>query len=116
MSKKDPRKARQSGLNMSPQAFMISASLSDGPKHGYAIKKQLAADTQGKVDMSYGTLYQNLNQMQDAGLIHHLNSSVSHGRIQKTYCLTDQGKASFNEQADIIKSLFNTKERREKQE
>jgi len=37
--------------------FHVLLALSDGEKHGYAILKEVAEQTQGEVRLSAGTLY-----------------------------------------------------------
>jgi DNA-binding MarR family transcriptional regulator len=42
---------------LTPALFHVLLSLADGEKHGYAILKEVAARTDGKVVLSTGTLY-----------------------------------------------------------
>jgi DNA-binding PadR family transcriptional regulator len=44
-------------------------ALSQSEKHGYAIMKQVEADSDGRVSMGPGTLYGSLKRMLDAGLV-----------------------------------------------
>jgi DNA-binding PadR family transcriptional regulator len=54
---------------LTPAVFHILLALSSGERHGYAIMKQVEADTQGKVSMGPGTLYGSLKRMLDVGLV-----------------------------------------------
>src|SRR5215216_1766072 len=54
---------------LTPAVFHILLALSSGERHGYAIMKQVEADSQGKVTMGPGTLYGSLKRMLDAGLV-----------------------------------------------
>ncbi|MDX2004135.1 MAG: PadR family transcriptional regulator [Meiothermus sp.] len=54
---------------LTPAVFHILLALSGGERHGYAIMKQVEADSQGKVSMGPGTLYGSLKRMLDAGLV-----------------------------------------------
>ena len=47
----------------------ILLALAGGERHGYAIMKQVDADSHGKVKMGPGTLYGSIARMIDAGLI-----------------------------------------------
>jgi DNA-binding PadR family transcriptional regulator len=49
--------------------FHILLALVDGEKHGYAIMKDVEAQTSGHIKMGPGTLYGSLKRMQTAGLI-----------------------------------------------
>jgi DNA-binding PadR family transcriptional regulator len=54
---------------LTPAVFHILLALAEGPRHGYAIMKQVEADSEGKVKMGAGTLYGSLKRMLDAGLV-----------------------------------------------
>ncbi len=56
-------------LPLTPAVFQILLVLADGERHGYAIMKEVEADSQGKVKMGPGTLYGSLGRMLEAGLI-----------------------------------------------
>ena len=103
MSKK---KQRKSGFKLSQQEFMISASLVDTPKHGYAIAKRISDNTEGQVKFSPGTLYGNINTMLDAGLIKLDSKQEKSGRMRKLYGLTQTGRANYFGQAKIFKSFI----------
>jgi DNA-binding PadR family transcriptional regulator len=53
----------------SSRSVLILASLADAERHGYAIKKDVAARTQGDVRLGSTTLYRLLAQLLDEGLI-----------------------------------------------
>ena len=50
-------------------ALLILASLADGDRHGYAIKKDVAERSGGEVKLGSTTLYRLLGQLLDRGLI-----------------------------------------------
>ena len=54
---------------LTPAVLHILLALSVQERHGYAIMKQVEADSQGKVKMGPGTLYGSLGRMLEAGLI-----------------------------------------------
>jgi DNA-binding PadR family transcriptional regulator len=56
-------------LPLTPPVFHILVALSDGERHGYAIMRQVAADTDGSLQLGPGTLYGCLKRMLSAGLI-----------------------------------------------
>lgn len=55
--------------HLTPAVFHILLALSKEERHGYAIMKQVEADSEGKVKMGPGTLYGSIKRMLDAGLI-----------------------------------------------
>ena len=59
----------QAGAPLTPAVLHILLALSTQERHGYAIMKQVEADSQGKVKMGPGTLYGSIGRMIDAGLI-----------------------------------------------
>jgi DNA-binding PadR family transcriptional regulator len=56
-------------LPLTPAVFHILVALSDGERHGYAILRQVAADTDGSLQLGPGTLYGCLKRMLTARLI-----------------------------------------------
>jgi DNA-binding PadR family transcriptional regulator len=54
---------------LTPAVFHILLALADGEKHGYAIMKDVEAQTGGQLKMGPGTLYGSIKRMLAAGLI-----------------------------------------------
>ena len=54
---------------LTPAVFHILLALADGEKHGYAIMKDVEAQTSGQVKMGPGTLYGSIKRMLAASLI-----------------------------------------------
>ena len=54
---------------LSLAVFHILLSLGGGERHGYAIKREVAARTQGKLKLGPGVLYGSINKMLELGLI-----------------------------------------------
>ena len=44
-------------LPLTPPVFHILVALSDGERHGYAIMRRVAEDTDGALQLGPGTLY-----------------------------------------------------------
>ncbi|HRQ36631.1 MAG TPA: PadR family transcriptional regulator [Chloroflexota bacterium] len=85
-------------LPLREPTFFILLSLAEGEKHGYAIIKDVAALSGGKVSLSTGTLYEALARLLDQALIERVESggspddaSVHPGRPRKAYRLTPKG-------------------------
>src|SRR6476661_4888488 len=65
------RKAQTSDelLPLTPAVFHILVALSEGERHGYAIMRQVAEDTDDSLQLGPGTLYGCLKRMLSAKLI-----------------------------------------------
>ncbi|MGD0541142.1 MAG: PadR family transcriptional regulator [Tepidisphaeraceae bacterium] len=59
----------QSLLPLTPAVFQILLALSDQERHGYAIMREVAAQTNGQLHLGPGTLYGCLKRMLRAGLV-----------------------------------------------
>lgn len=57
------------GRSPSHHSLLILASLAEGERHGYAIKKDVARRTDGEVRLGSTSLYRLLAQLLDDGLI-----------------------------------------------
>lgn len=67
-----PLRDRSAAIDMtplSPAIFHILLSLGEGERHGYAIKREIAARTQGKLKLGPGVLYGSISKMLEQGLI-----------------------------------------------
>src|ERR671927_2027486 len=64
-----PHPSPDSQLPLPPATFHILIALADGDRHGYAIIQDIAARTDGELQMSAGTLYRSIQRMQEQGLI-----------------------------------------------
>ena len=56
-------------LTLTPPVFHLLVALSDGERHGYALMRQVAEDTDGTLRLGPGTLYGCLQRMLNASLI-----------------------------------------------
>jgi len=54
---------------LKPADFHILLALSDGPRHGYGIMKEVERESSGGVSLEIGSLYRLLGRLLDAGLI-----------------------------------------------
>lgn len=55
-------------LPLTPAMFHVLVALADEPRHGYAIIKDVAARTHGKVELGTGTLYGIVKRLLAEGL------------------------------------------------
>jgi DNA-binding PadR family transcriptional regulator len=54
---------------LSPAVFHILLSLAEGERHGYALKREIALRTGGRLKLGPGVLYGSINKMLELGLI-----------------------------------------------
>ena len=88
---------------LTPAVLHILLALAPQERHGYAIMKQVEADTEGNVKMGPGTLYGALSRMVKSGLV-----TESEGRIDPAlddqrriyYRITQAGRAALAEELE----------------
>ena len=76
--------------------MLLLAALSDGPRHGYAVKEALREGSGGRFDLPTGTVYPALHRLEAAGLISG-SWSVADGRRRRSYRLTPAGQRRLAE-------------------
>ena len=77
-----------------PAEFRVLLALADGSKHGHAIKLDIRARTEGRVDMGPGTLYGAMKRLVERGWIREEAAPPGEegdGR-RKFYGLTEEGR------------------------
>ena len=87
--------------------FFILLSLSPGPKHGYAILKEVEILSEGRVMLSTGTLYGAIKRLLDRDWIKRVTDPIpnSTDRERKAYALTKQGRRVLNAEIQRLKRL-----------
>jgi DNA-binding PadR family transcriptional regulator len=87
-----------SRLPLREPTFFILLSLSPGPKHGYAILKEVESLSEGRVKLSTGTLYGAIKRLLDRGWICRVDDPIpnSTDRERKAYDLTELGRRVLN--------------------
>lgn len=83
-------------LPLTPAMFQVLVALADGEKHGYAVLKEIARRTDGKVRLRAGTLYAVIRRCVDDGLIQESaerpDPALDDVR-RRYYRITDRGRA-----------------------
>ena len=72
-------------LPLTPPVFHVLVALADGDKHGYAILKEVADRTAGKVHLSSGTLYAIIKRLLQDGLIDEIDERPDHDDQRRRY-------------------------------
>ncbi|HEY3475116.1 MAG TPA: PadR family transcriptional regulator [Anaerolineales bacterium] len=82
-------------LPLSPAIFYILLALPDGPKHGYAIMKEVEEMTEGKITLGPGSLYGSIKRLLKDKLIaetDHRPIRALDDERRRYYQLTDYGR------------------------
>ncbi len=99
----------QSNLPLTETTLYILLSLAPGPRHGYAIMKDVRALSRNRVELSTGTLYSALKRLLDQNWIRRTEdpdpSAANSGRNRKVYVLTNLGTNILQAEVDRLQSL-----------
>jgi DNA-binding PadR family transcriptional regulator len=74
--------------------LLLLAALLDGPKHGYALKKQTGLIT-GKREMHNNLVYPLLKRFVHEGWVRQYESAGQRGQTREVYSLTSKGKQAL---------------------
>ena len=88
---------------LSEAVFLILTSLAEGPKHGYAILKDVAEVSNGRVELSTGTLCGALRRLLDAGWIERYLERAE--RDRQAYRLSATGRAALEGEAARLRTF-----------
>ena len=101
----------KSFLPLTEATLFILMSLSQGPKHGYAILKDVQQISQGRINFSTGTLYGALKRLLEQGWIkrnaEQAEIAEETGQSRKDYELTPLGKKVMNSEIERMENLVN---------
>lgn len=88
------REDRVAGLTTG--GYYILAALSERPRHGYGIMRDLHDVTDGRVRLGVGTLYENLKRLLDHGLVERAGEEdVGRSQPRKLYRITGAGRRAL---------------------
>jgi DNA-binding PadR family transcriptional regulator len=98
----------QNLLPLREPTFFILLSLAAGPRHGYAILKDVERISQDRVSLSTSTLYTAIKRLQELEWISREEDSSSRegGRERKIYSLTDIGRRVLTADTARLNSLL----------
>lgn len=113
-----PLKDDSSDSPLSPAVFHILLSLAEGERHGYAIKREIAQRTGGKLKLGPGALYGSINKLLELGWIEESQDRPDahlDDERRRYYRLTGAGRkaaqaeaARMRELADLAAARFRT--------
>jgi DNA-binding PadR family transcriptional regulator len=90
---------------LTPAMFHVLLALAGGKLHGYAIAKEVARHTDGKVRMGPGTLYGTLQRLLDQGWIAVSDAPDDVDERRRYYRLTGLGKRTLEEEVQRMEML-----------
>lgn len=105
----DHSKGLDAVLPLTPTVYHVLVSLASGPRHGYAIAKEVEELTEGRIVMGPGTLYGSLQRMQHLGLIEEAANPGEdglHARRRRYHKMTPLGSAALRaESARLFRTV-----------
>src|ERR1700683_3654629 len=96
-------------LPLPAAVFHILIALAGHDRHGYSIMQDVAARTEGKVQLSAGTLYSSIRRMLEQGLIEELAESpdpLSTDERRRYYRITRFGKRAAAVEVQRLNALL----------
>jgi DNA-binding PadR family transcriptional regulator len=102
-------------LPLSSVQFEILVCLADGERHGYAIKREIADRTGGRMELGPGSLYGAIKKLTGDGLIEeseHRPEAHLDDERRRYYRLTPEGRAVLKAEAARLRSLVELAETR----
>jgi DNA-binding PadR family transcriptional regulator len=108
MSRSSKRGA-ESYLPLTPGRFHVLVALAAGDKHGYAILKEVAHQSEGRVRFSTSTLYSVIDRLQEDGLIEESGDrpdSALDDERRRYYRLTELGVGVVRAEAARLEPML----------
>jgi DNA-binding PadR family transcriptional regulator len=91
-------------IALSEPVLLVLLSLAEQPRHGYSILKDIESMSDGRVQLSTGTLYGALRRLLDDGWIERVEEDNA-PRDRRTYRLTTRGRRSLQIEIDRMRHL-----------
>jgi DNA-binding PadR family transcriptional regulator len=90
---------------LTPVVFHILLALSEGPRHGYGILKDVLDQTGGRVRLGPGTLYGSLQRLMDQGLVEEAATPAGADERRRYYRLHRSGRAALDAEVERLDAL-----------
>jgi len=99
----DPR----SMLPLTHLSYHVMLAIADAPLHGYGIIKEVAARTDGTMELEAGTLYAGIKRMNDEGLLEGAPQPQEGADSRRRYYrLTDFGRDVLGAESQRLANLL----------
>ena len=102
------RPARETCGPLKPAAFLLLVSLAGGDRHGYALRKEVAARSEGTVRLGPASLYRTIATLLESGLIEESGRRPApdvDDERRRYYRITDRGRHALRDEARRLESL-----------
>lgn len=100
-----PGRAADELLPLTHIVYHILLSIGDGDKHGYAIIKDLAARTDGRLELEAGTLYAAIKRMRDEELIAEVPAPTGTDSRRRCYSITSFGRDVLTKESRRLEAM-----------
>jgi DNA-binding PadR family transcriptional regulator len=107
--RRDPADS-QAHLPLAPAVYQILLALADGERHGYAIRQEIAAVTNGQIRIGPGNLYRTLRGLDQQGLVEESDErpdAASDDARRRYYRLTAYGQAVLIAETHRLAQVLN---------
>lgn len=98
---------------LTPVVFHILLALSDGPRHGYGILKDVLEQTDGRVRLGPGTLYGSLQRLMDQGWVEETSAPPGTDERRRYYRLHRDGRAALDAEVRRMAALVRVAQARQ---
>ena len=102
-------------LPLTSTAFHMLVALANGPRHGYAVAREVEELTDGRIGMGPGTLYGSLQRMVGSDLIEEADNpgeSGLHAERRRYYRITPLGSAALRSESErLLRAVHLAQER-----
>lgn len=102
-------------LPLNPRVFAILLSLLEGPAHGYGLKTDVEARSDGAVTLDPGSLYRSIARLVEDGIVEEVptpRALEGEDARRKYYGLTALGRAVVQAEASRLDALLDGTARR----
>ena len=84
--------------------LIVLQTLTQGPRHGFAVSRSIRARSDGVLDLQDAALYQALHRMEESGWVEAEWGISEKGKRAKYYRLTHAGERQLEREADFWRS------------
>ena len=90
---------------LTPAALHILMALSRSDLHGYGIKKAVEEQTEGRLRLGPGTLYEGIHRMEADGWIREVEGPETRGKPRRYYRVTEEGRRRMEDELQRLDQI-----------
>ncbi len=90
---------------LTPVVFHILLALSEAPRHGYGILKDVLDQTNGRLRLGPGTLYGSLQRLMDRGWVEEVATPADADERRRYYRLHRTGRTALDAEVERMATL-----------